>query len=63
MEKVINLEDYYRTDKVCNVCKGPLELNRDQHCSKCKLRSRLGTLFDIAETAISDANRAVKQYL
>ena len=62
-EKKINLEDYFHIDRTCNICKGPLELKRDKSCSKCKLKSRIHTLHDMATDAIADARRAITQYL
>ena len=59
----IKLDDYFHTDKICNVCKGPLELNRDASCCKCKLRTRLETFHNVIETAMMDTRRAVKQYI
>ncbi len=61
--QVIDLTEYYKINQRCNTCNGPLEIHRDQKCTKCKLKSKVLLFLDIIEGNVKDARMDVKEYM
>jgi tRNA(Ile2) C34 agmatinyltransferase TiaS len=62
-KQIIELEKYYKTDQICNTCGGPLEVDRDHMCTKCKLKKKVSLFLDIIENNTKDARSDLNKYM